>query len=132
MEIIGLEGIWQCEIPGQTAPMRIPGTLDESGIGGPDDPARQWKAEELRSRGFRREGDPILTRLTRLHAWEGPARISRIFDWDVPEGLRVFAEVERARQLHLTVNGREAPLVEPGCLSVPWVFEVTGDRKSVV
>ena len=36
MEILDLSGIWQCEIPGHSAPMRLPGTLDESYIGFPD------------------------------------------------------------------------------------------------
>ena len=34
-----LSGIWQCEIPGLRVPMYLPGTLDENGIGFPDNPA---------------------------------------------------------------------------------------------
>lgn len=33
METINLSGTWQCAIPGMEKPIRIPGTLDESGIG---------------------------------------------------------------------------------------------------
>ena len=125
MNTLDLSGAWLCEIPGQQAPIRIPGTLDESGIGRPDDPARQWKADEVRRIGFWRPGDPIVTRLTRKVCYEGPARISHTVAWDPPPGMRVFAEVERARQLRLLVNGREAPLYRPGSVSTPWVFEVT-------
>ena len=126
MEYIDLAGLWQCEIPGIRGEMRLPGTLDESGIGFPDDPARQWKAEEVKRIGFWKPGDPILTRLTRKHTFEGQAKISRCFVWTVPEGKRVFVECGRARRLRLLVNGQEAPLFEPASLSTPYVFEVTG------
>ena len=102
-----LSGLWRCEIPGIRAELRLPGTLDEGGIGFPDDPNRQWKVDELRRIGLWREGDPIVTRLTRRHTFEGRAVFSRELAWTVPAGQRVFAEVERARQLRLFVNGRE-------------------------
>lgn len=35
MNYIDLSGLWQCDIPGQSAPIRLPGTLDESCIGCP-------------------------------------------------------------------------------------------------
>ena len=123
---IDLSGIWQCKIPGRCAPLRLPGTLDENGIGFPDDPGRQWKADEVRRIGLYRDGDPIVTRLTRKHTFEGEAIISRMVDWDMPEGQRVFVDVERARQLRLQVNGQEAPLHEPAGLSTPYCFEITG------
>ena len=108
--LIDLSGIWTCEIPGQTGEIRLPGTLDEAGFGHADDPLRQWQMEEVRRIGFWREGGPIVTRLTRKHAFEGQARISRFFEWPLPVGKRVFVECERARHLRLLVNGREAPL----------------------
>ena len=126
MEILNLSGIWNCEIPGRSAPLRLPGTLDESGIGDPDDPARQWKADEVRRIGFWHEGDPIVTRLTRKYTYEGPARISRTLEWTVPEEKRIFLDVERARHLRLTVNGQEVDPALPGCLSAPYTFELTG------
>ena len=110
---IDLSGIWQCKIPGQCAPLRLPGTLDESGIGFPDDPSRQWKADEVRRIGFYRDGDPIVTRLTRKYTYEGCAKISRRLDWKAPADQRVFVDVERARHLRLLVNGREALPVWP-------------------
>lgn len=121
-----LSGIWKCEIPGQRAALRLPGTLDESGIGFPDDPGKQWKADEVRRIHFYRDGDPIVTRLTRKHTFEGQAIISRTVDWNMPEGQRIFVDVERSRKLLLKVNGQEAPLSAPASLSTPYRFEVTG------
>ena len=125
MQIMDLSGTWDCAIPGQQGPVRLPGTLDENGFGVPDDPARQWKLEEIRSRGIWKEGDPILTRLTRKRVFEGQARFRRQLSWHVPAGRRIFLECERTRQLRLWVNGREAPAAEPVCLSAPCIFEVT-------
>ena len=126
MKCYDLSGLWACEIPGQRAAVRLPGTLDESGVGFPDDPRKQWKADEVRRIGFWQPGDPIVTRLTRKHTFEGLAAFTRSVDWDKPEGRRVFVDVERARHLRLLVNGREAPLCRPATLSAPYVFEVTG------
>ncbi len=126
MKILDLSGSWFCEIPGQQGTLRLPGTLDEGGFGHPDDPLRQWKAEEVRRLGFWREGDPIVTRLTRKKVFEGQARFSRRLSWDMPADTRIFLECERTRSLRLAVNGQEAPAVEPACLSAPCVFEITG------
>ena len=112
-----LSGSWKCELPGQSGTLRLPGTLDESALGFPDDPKQQWKVDEVRRIGFYTDGDPIVTRLTRKYTFEGEARISRMIRWEVPEGRRLFAEVERARHLRLFVNGKEAPLAVPASLS---------------
>ena len=122
---IDLSGIWQCEIPGQSAPIRLPGTLDESGIGFPESADKQWHMENARKLGFWREGDPIVTRLTRKYTFEGQAQISRKLQWMVPAGKRIFLECERARHLKLFVNGQEAPWHQPASISTPYVFEVT-------
>ena len=124
--ILDLSGIWQCEIPGQSGALRLPGTLDESSIGFPDDPKKQWKVDEVARIGFYREGDPIVTRLTRKHTFEGQAKISRIINLKVPEGKRLFIDVERARHLRLLVNGEEIPPYNAPSISTPYVFEVTG------
>ena len=126
MECLDLSGVWTCEIPGRRAPVRLPGTLDENGLGFPDDPKKQWKADEVRRIGFWHPGDPIVTRLTRKYTYEGPARFSRTAGWSMPLGRRFFVDVERARHLRLLVNGREAAPYRPGRLSAPYVFEVTG------
>ena len=123
---IDLSGLWACEIPGQKGEIRLPGTLDEAGVGFADDPLRQWQMEEVRRIGFWQEGDPIVTRLTRKHTFEGQARISRFLEWPLPAGKRIFLDCERARHLRLLVNGREAPCAQPACLSAPYVFEITG------
>ena len=102
---ISLAGEWQCEIPGARGTAALPGTLEEAGIGFPDDPAAQWKADEVRRIGFYRDGDPIVTRLTRRYVFEGCARLSRTVTWQPAPGARVFADVERARHLRLLVNG---------------------------
>ncbi len=125
MNSIDLSGIWQCDRSGQKARVRLPGTLDENGIGSPDDPARQWQGEEVRRMGFWKPGDPIVTRLTRRYTFEGQAVFSRVVTWDRPGGARVFLDVERARHLRLYVNGHEVSPVDGGSLSAPWRFEVT-------
>ena len=125
MEILDLSGIWQCEIPGHSAPMRLPGTLDESYIGFPDSTEKQWHLENARKLGFWQEGDPIVTRLTRKYTFEGQAKISRKLKWTIPAGKRIFLECERARHLKLYVNGQEAPWYQPASISTPYFFEIT-------
>ena len=44
MRTVDLSGIWECSVPGQTGSVRLPGTLDEAGIGSPDDPLKQYRA----------------------------------------------------------------------------------------
>ena len=125
MQYFDLSGSWTCEIPGGRGDMRLPGTLDGSGIGFPDDPKKQWKADEVERIGFWKPGDPIVTRLTRKVTFEGQVKISRTMHWNIPKNKRLFVECERARHLRLLVNGMEAPLFEPASLSTPYVFEVT-------
>ena len=126
MRTVDLSGIWECSIPGQSGEIRLPGTLDEGGFGLPDDPSKQWQAEEVKKLGFWQEGDPIVTRLTRRYSFEGQAKFSRKVSWGCSADCRVFLECERARQLRLIVNGQEVSPAEPVCLSAPSVFEVTG------
>ena len=126
MTVYDLSGIWRCDIPGQSADIAIPGTLDESRIGFPDTGSNQWHPDVNGKDGKFEEGAPIATRLTRRYAYEGPAVISRTLDMSAPEGKRVFLEVERARKLSLQVNGRQVSPFTPGTVSTPWVFEVTG------
>ncbi len=126
MDCFDLSGLWTCELDGIRAPMRLPGTLDENGIGYPDDPEKQWMADSVKKIGYWKQGDPIVTRLTRRHVFEGCAVISRTLDWTVPENSRLFADVERARGLNLLVNKKAAPLSRPASLSTPYCFEITG------
>ena len=126
MRTVDLSGSWECSIPEQHGTIRLPGTLDEGGFGFPDDPRKQWKAEEIERLGFWQEGDPIVTRLTRKRVYEGPAEFIRTLHWDPPAGSRIFLECERTRQLSVTVNGQAVPAVQPPCLSAPCSFEITG------
>ena len=126
MEMIDLSGLWQCEIPGQTAEICLPGTLDESGIGYPDSTDRQWHPENASAIGLWQEGDPIVTRLTRRFTYEGPVFFSRTLDWIVPRNRRIFLECERARHLTLKVNGQAVPAQADTSISTPYVFELTG------
>ena len=123
--MIDLSGIWTCMIAGCETSVRIPGTLDESRIGFPDDPEQQWKRDDVCRIGFYQPGDPIVTRLTRKYAYEGPATLITNVSFKKPEGERIFVYVERARHLRLKVNGREASPVRPANISTPYCFEVT-------
>ena len=123
---VDLSGVWQCRIPGQYAPCTLPGTLDESGIGRPDNVHDQWQLADARAVGLWQEGDAIMTRLTRRYTYTGPAVFTRRLRWAPPAGKRIFLECERARQLALTVNGQAVLPRDAGSLVSPWVFEVTG------
>jgi len=120
-----LSGVWTCSIPGQTADISIPGTLDESGIGHPDTNAAKWHPDAAENAALADCG-VIATRLTRNYTYEGPARIERRLSLVPPAGKRVFAEVERARCLKLFVNGTEAADFVPPTISTPHIFEITG------
>ncbi len=129
MKYLSLHGTWTVQVNGLEAqPVKIPGTLDESGIGFPDEGGNQWHPEntlgnEAEFSGQRR----ILTRLTRKVSYEGPASYSRTVTLaeDI-RGSRVFLEVERSRELTLAVNRSVVSSVVPGTVSTPHVFEVTG------
>ncbi len=101
-----LAGLWEVMLADGTAfSARVPGTLDENVIGGPDRPG-------------------LTTRLTRRHVYEGPATFTRRWACAPEPGRRRFLTVERARVLTLRLNGRAIPARE-GTLSTPYVFEIT-------
>lgn len=110
---LSLAGIWRAACDGLAGDIRIPGTLDESGIG-------------HRDHGATGSEGTIATRLTRRFAYEGEARLSRRLDVEIPAGARAFIDVERARCLRLFIDGQAAPPFEPPTLSTTQVFEVTG------
>lgn len=107
---IRLDGLWQVDIgDGKVNQMQLPGTLDENNIGGGE------------------TNQPIATRLTRRHTYEGEARITRTITALPPwKDKRVFLEVERARYLQLQIDGKKVPDFVPQTLSTPHIFEVTG------
>ena len=107
--------------------MQVPGSLDESRIGGKDMGANQWHPDaDLGNAENSFDPDaPIATRYTRKHTYEGEAKISRMISYIPEEEKRVFLEVERARCLKLEIDGKEIPdYVEPS-ISTPHIFEVT-------
>ena len=108
-----LTGIWRATIDGLAGDIRIPGTLDEAGIG-------------HRDAGGKGTGEAIATRLTRRVSFEGEVRLSRTLDFELSENVRAFIDVERARCLRLFIDGQEVPPFEPPTLSATQVFEVTG------
>lgn len=103
----------------------LPGTLDENGIGMKDTAGAAWHPDAMSNQTLQAAENCIATRLTRKHTYTGPAAFSRIMEWQVPAGKRVFIECERSRKLSLRVNGREAEVFCPGTVSTPYVFEVT-------
>lgn len=121
-----LAGNWRVSMPGFEGNIRIPGTLDESGIGYTDTGANVWHPDQALGNAAMCLDGPIATRLTRRHTYEGVVRLSRRLDFDLPTEARVFFEVERARCLRLYVDDRAVPPFEPPTLSTPQVFEVTG------
>ena len=129
MEMISLPGMWYCTLDTQLSGgqkdgvLRIPGTLDESGIGFPETQAKPWHPDaEIRETDA---SEGITTRFTRKVTYEGPARLQCDFMYLKPDGCRVFLDVERARCLKVTVNGKEGKRVTPFTLSAPQSFEVT-------
>ena len=122
--LYSLEGLWEAELSdGVHGVIRLPGTLDEAGLGHGDAlSAKAHPTGEAREAGC----GLIATRLTRRHSFEGEARLTREIEFDPPGDCRVFLEAERARCLRLLVNGREAPHCVEATLSTPHIFEITG------
>ncbi len=146
-----LGGLWQADIgDGRKYPVRLPGTLDENGIGhrdkgssqvhpdetlGGQEPVRKEESAagcggaEAPDGGREECGEaeaPIATRFTRKHTYEGAARLTRSLTFREPVGKRVFLEAERARCLRLLIDDREVPVFGEATLCTPHVFEVTG------
>lgn len=127
--IYDLSGAWQCRIErnGETLtyPMTLPGTLDENGIGFPDDGGKPWHPDADIASDMA-EGNCIATRLTRRYTYEGAARISRELSVNFPQDMRIFLDAERSRHLTLEVNGKNVPCTGISSVSTPYAFELTG------
>lgn len=127
-KLYSLAGEWQADIgDGQKYMMTLPGTLDESGIGGIDKGSNQWHPESALGNKDEKwtEGHVIRTRFTRKHTFEGEVKLTRRVSFEVPKGKRVFLEAERARVLKLLVDGQEIPDFREPSISTPHVFELT-------
>ncbi len=124
-----LAGIWKVQIDdGKEYEMKLPGSLDESGIGHKDTGSNQWHPDSALGNaeaGFDEEA-PIATRFTRKVTFEGEARIYKRIKYLPEEGKRVFLKVDRARCLRLLIDGVEVMDYIPSSISTPHVFEVTG------
>ena len=130
-----LHGSWTADIgDGKSYLMNLPGTLDENRIGHRDQGTNQWHPDSTLGREDEVfSTDVIATRFTRNYTYEGEARITgrieealgEAVDAELAEGKRIFLEAERARVLHLLVDGKEiADFIEPS-ISTRHVFEVT-------
>ncbi len=128
MTEMSLAGLWAAELEdGRKYEMRLPGTLDENGIGDPDLGKNQWHPDA--APGAREDFDPaapIATRFTRKHTYEGAVRLTRTILYELPKGKRVFLDVERARCLKVFVDGQEVSGWIPPSLSSPRCYELTG------
>lgn len=124
-----LAGKWKVKIDdGKEYEMKLPGSLDESGIGHKDTGSNQWHPDSALGNavaGFD-ENAPIASRFTRKVTFEGEARIYKRINYLPEQGKRVFIKVERARCLRLLVDGTEVPHHIPSSISTPHIFEVTG------
>ena len=124
-----LAGIWKVQIDdGKEYEMKLPGSLDESGIGHKDTGSNQWHPDSAlgNAEGAFDENAPIATRFTRKVTFEGEARIYKRISYLPEEGKRVFVKVDRARCLRLFVDGTEVIDYIPSSISTPHIFEVTG------
>ncbi len=128
---ISMPGMWHCRIvrnsnEEQEGVLRLPGTLDESGIGFPETKAQPWHPD---AKLLESKEDRIISRFTRVVTFEGCAKLDAQMMWTKPDNCRVFLDVERARCLRLWVNGQEIPPCRPFSLSAPQCFEVTDAVK---
>ena len=66
MRYIDLSGVYPCEFGGERGQIRLPGTLDESGLGFSDKITAPWHPDEQVNDALS-GGEVIATRLTRGH-----------------------------------------------------------------
>lgn len=135
MKIVDLtDKPWQVWLPEEAAgengspaadkkSVMLPGTLDQFGIGHTDRLDNSCHPDEGTAQTF--DSDGIATRFTRKYTYEGPAYFNRKTDCDLLPGKRVFLEIERARCLRLSVDGKEIEPYEEESISTPHVFELT-------
>ena len=121
---------WQLTLPGEKeeAPskrmVRLPGTLDEFGVGHADRLDNSCHPDEGTTQSF--DADVIATRFTRKHTYEGPAYFEREITISPAAQCRTFFEIERARCVRVYLDGEEISAYEEQTISTPHVFELTG------
>jgi len=131
MRILDLSGKWTARIKGrEDAAAVLPGTLDQNKIGFPDEGKNQWQPECNSENNSELAGNNrILTRLTRNFTYDGPAYFTKKITVNETQAERVFLDVERSRELSLTVNGQPVSACTPGTISTPYSFEVSSVLK---
>ena len=121
---------WQLTLPGEKEEssfkklVRLPGTLDEFGVGHADRLDNSCHPDEGTAQSF--DADVIATRFTRKHTYEGPAYFEREITIAPASKCRTFFEIERARCVRVFLDGEEICAYESQTISTPHVFELTG------
>lgn len=121
---------WQLTLPGENEEssfkkrVRLPGTLDEFGVGHADRLDNSCHPDEGTAQSF--DADVIATRFTRKHTYEGPAYFERELTIAPASKCRTFFEIERARCVRVFLDGEEICAYEDQTISTPHVFELTG------
>ncbi len=128
--IYSLEGIWRADVrDGRTYSINLPGTLDENQIGKKDAGNNQWHPDSALFNEDLQGDGVILTRFTRKYTFEGEVRLKRKVTFELPQGKRLFLEVERARCLRLLLDNRKIPDFTEPSISTPHIFELTKHWK---
>ena len=123
------EETWQLRLPESSADfvckeVKLPGTLDEFGVGHKDRLDNSCHPDEGTAQSF--DSDVIATRFTRKHTYEGPAFFEREITIKSEKECRTFLEIERARCLRVYLDGEEILPYEEQSISTPHLFELTG------
>ena len=128
MKIIDLSGEYAVLLDNNsTYTASFPGTFDENRIGERETAAEKWHPDSVLDESV--PDGIITTRFARKYAYEGSARLTRSLTVGPLNGKRAFIDAERARQLWLSVNGKEVTEYQKGTLSTPYIFEVTDSLK---
>lgn len=142
--MVSLHGIWTAKLGKGSFLVKLPGTLDENGIGNEDKNDKPWHPDiTLGNEGEDFHSGVIATRFTRRYTYEGEVYLARRMDselWEAVEaafggqgknsaGRRIFLEAERARVLRLLIDGKEVPDFITPSISTDHIFEVTGLLK---
>ena len=141
---ISLSGVYGLSSEfGRVYDLKLPGTLDESGIGFAengeelkenlqademgepfDEPDDFFEELELESEHVQKE--LITDRYVRSYRFDGMVRASRMVSFSETPGKRLFLEAERARVLRLFIDNIEIMPFQPATLISPYLFEITG------
>lgn len=143
-KIISLSGVYGLSTEnGALFDLRLPGTLDESSIGSPDEAPVQDRPSEEESAAEAAQAEEAFfeelelpedageitvseERFRRKYRHDGTVRIYRMITFNETQGKRLFLDVERARVLRLFIDDKEVRPFRTPTLLTPYTFEVTG------